>query len=126
MRDENRLIPLPALAKEERVGRIREAADKAAAADMEEHWRLLYVAMTRAEEALFVTGSLTAREKAPSPDSWYARLEAIFPPDAWLDDPIWGARLEHGPAPWPAAEDLSAEPVREEPLPELPGWLARP
>lgn len=122
--DEARVIPLPALAKEERVGRIREAADKAAAADMEEHWRLLYVAMTRAEEALFVTGSLTAREKAPAADSWYARLEAMFPPEAWLDDPLWVARLEHGPAPTPA--DLPAEDRQAETVPDLPAWLDRP
>lgn len=124
--DDNRVIPLPALAKEERVGRIRDAADKAAAADMEEHWRLLYVAMTRAEEALFVTGSLTAKEKEPASESWYARLVEMFPPDAWRDDPLWGGRLEHGPAPTIAAGDLPAEGPAEEAKLDLPDWLERP
>ena len=29
---------------------------------MQEHWRLLYVALTRAEEALFIGGSLNKNE----------------------------------------------------------------
>jgi hypothetical protein len=44
---------------------------------------LLYVAMTRAEEALFIGGALNAKEKAPNPDSWYARLQPLFDGE-WL------------------------------------------
>jgi ATP-dependent helicase/nuclease subunit A len=121
---EPRAIPLPALRKEERLGRIAEAAAKAAKAENEEHWRLLYVAMTRAEEALFVTGVLGTREKVPAPGSWYARLAELPGDDDWIADEIWGARLEHGTLPvMPPAASVPAD----VPQPAaLPGWLTRP
>lgn len=54
--DPARLIPLPALGGSEKLGRIAEAEAHAKAEERQEHWRLLYVAMTRAEEALFIAG----------------------------------------------------------------------
>nr|WP_166175565.1 double-strand break repair helicase AddA [Altererythrobacter segetis] len=90
-----RTIPLPDLSKEEKVGRIAAAEGEAAAADRQEHWRLLYVAMTRAEEALFIGGALLSGEKEPAPDSWYARLAPLFG-DEPVVDPIWGARQVRG------------------------------
>ncbi|MBS0475200.1 MAG: double-strand break repair helicase AddA, partial [Proteobacteria bacterium] len=120
---EPRAIPLPSLRKTERVGRIAEADAKARAEERQEHWRLLYVAMTRAEEALFIAGALGPREKAPAPDSWYARLEALFDGADWLDDPLWGARLEYGERP-----DI-AVPARERQVQELAlleSWLEQP
>ncbi len=119
--EELRRIPLPPLRKEERLGRIAAEAEKSRKAEREEHWRLLYVAMTRAEEALFVGGSLSAREKAPAPDSWYARLESLFNADEWLDDPIWGARLEHGET--PQSVQLDAQAALSPPASVLPAWL---
>ena len=56
-------VPLPDLRKDEQVGPHRRGRGEAAAAEREEHWRLLYVAMTRAEEALFIGGALGKREK---------------------------------------------------------------
>ncbi len=123
-----RTIPLPALGRDERHGPIRAAEEAARAAAMQEHWRLLYVAMTRAEEALFITGALGAREKEPHETSWYARLAAIPGREAgemdWVHDEIWTARAGHGalpPAPPRAPESV--------PLPMgsdgLPGWLHR-
>jgi hypothetical protein len=53
--------------------------------------------MTRAEEALFVTGALAAREEEPGPNSWYTRLAGLFDPADALEDPLWGSRLETGP-----------------------------
>ena len=43
----------------------------------EEHRRLLYVAMTRAEDRLYIGGALGKRKKAESiqPDSWYALIQ---------------------------------------------------
>ena len=67
-------MPLPALSKDEKAGRVAAAEAEAAKAERQEHWRLLYVAMTRAEEALFIGGALGAREAEPAADSWYARL----------------------------------------------------
>ena len=120
---ELRRIPLPPLRKDERAGRIAEEAEKSRLAEREEHWRLLYVAMTRAEEALFVGGSLGSREKAPAPDSWYARLESLFVADEWVVDPIWGARLEHGEAPQPIPVEAGAPASSPAALPD---WLAGP
>ncbi|MBW8783534.1 MAG: double-strand break repair helicase AddA [Novosphingobium sp.] len=119
-----RQIPLPALRKQERLGRIREAELQAARADGEEHWRLLYVAMTRAEEALFVAGSLGVRETQPAPNSWYAKLAELFTPEQRLEDPIWDWRLEHG-APPPLLVGLAAA-AELPPRSSLPAWLTAP
>ena len=91
-------IPLPSLRKEEKLGRLREREDRLTAEAREEHWRLLYVAMTRAEEALFITGSLGARESEPAADSWYARLAETADGD-WIKDDLWQNRLEIGSQP---------------------------
>ncbi len=121
--DEERKIPLPSLAKEERVGRIAAEAAKIELAEAEEHWRLLYVAMTRAEEALFIGGPLGLRDKEPAEQSWYAKLSQLFGADDWIEDPIWGSRLEWGERPeLPPAPAESDEPSPTEPLPR---WLER-
>ena len=115
-------IPLPGLRKAEQVGLIGEAKELADIAEMQEHWRLLYVAMTRAEEALFIGGALNAKEKAPNPDSWYARLEPLFDGD-WLHDPLWeGVRL-HGAAPELAAPFDAGDGGQ---LALLPPWVDQP
>lgn len=124
-RDPKRRIPLPALRKQEKCGRIAEEAQAVKAAEMQEHWRLLYVAMTRAEEALFVGGALGPKDKgSPAPNSWYARLEVLFPPEAWVADPVWDSRRDWGDPvqPMPA----SGGPA-ELPLPDpVPPMLLRP
>jgi len=118
---DERTIPLPGLTKDERAGRIAAEHALAEKADREEHWRLLYVAMTRAEEALFIGGALGAREKEPAADSWYARLEALFVADDWSDDAIWGGRYEWGDRPAAApGKGPSAQLALPEPLPR---WL---
>jgi len=118
---EGRMVPLPDLRSAEKVGPIGTAEERAAQEERQEHWRLLYVAMTRAEEALFVGGSLGALEKAPADDSWYARLAPLFAGDE-IDDPIWGMRKERGQRaePIPRAEQHSL------PIPTmLPQWALR-
>ncbi|OYU35328.1 double-strand break repair helicase AddA [Novosphingobium sp. PASSN1] len=125
--DERRTVPLPPLRKAEQAGPVRDAAEYAAATEREEHWRLLYVAMTRAEEALFIGGALGTNAKGPPEESWYAQLAPLFGDEDgdWREDPIWGAsRQLGGLGPLPAA-------VRaEEPAPEaadrLPDWLDAP
>src|SRR3546814_10372515 len=49
-------LPVFALPADERHGALAEAYEAAARAAAEEHWRLFYVAMTRAEEILVVAG----------------------------------------------------------------------
>ncbi len=122
-----REVPLPSLAKDEKVGPVGKADETASIAAMQEHWRLLYVAMTRAEEALFIGGSLGPKfaKKGVPEDSWYARLEPIFdsPP---LEDPIWGARREWGLRADPITPDEDARETDLNSAEELPGWLTTP
>ncbi len=118
-------VPLPGLSKDERVGPVQAADEKAGIADMQEHWRLLYVAMTRAEEALFIGGSLgpSRSKKGPPEDSWYAHLEPVFDSPA-QEDPIWGARREWGIRADPL---ISADGERDAPvMAVLPTWAATP
>ncbi|MET0251354.1 MAG: double-strand break repair helicase AddA [Novosphingobium sp.] len=122
--DAPREVPMPTLRKAEKVGAVRIAEARAAVDERAEHWRLLYVAMTRAEEALFIAGSLGGRSKALKPDSWYARLEPLFAECEPIGDDLWGVRREIGAravlsgAPADPGERMSAEP--------LPGWLRAP
>jgi ATP-dependent helicase/nuclease subunit A len=119
---EGRTIPVPDLPGDQRVGRLADADEAARRQEREEHWRLLYVAMTRAEEALFIGGALGKRETEPAADSWYARLAPLFGGNPLPDD-IWGERWERGEhapaqakaAPVPATESIA-----------LPEWVMRP
>ena len=81
-------LPVYSLRKADRIGPLAEAHDAAREADMQEHWRLLYVAMTRAAERLYIGGTLGKRAKAPPSESWYAAIDRSF--DAlgcdWIDE----------------------------------------
>ncbi len=125
--DRKRMVPLPPLGKDEKKGRIAEAEEAKAAAALQEHWRLLYVALTRAEEALFIGGSLNkneAKKGVPHDDSWYARLAPLFE-DGELTDPIWNWRKEWGERAAPLVPDESAD-AGEGAAPALPGWATTP
>ncbi len=121
-----RMVPLPPLSKDERAGQVEEAQETAQIAAMQEHWRLLYVAMTRAEEALFIGGSLdknAAKKGQPHEDSWYARLAPLFEGDP-VGHELWEAQRERG---------YRAEPMRGEEVPPsasratvLPSWATTP
>ena len=88
-------MPLPALRREEKAGRVLEAEAAERAAERQEHWRLLYVAMTRAIDALFIGGALGKREKEPAPDSWYARLAQLIDAEPLADDVEHPQRVRH-------------------------------
>ncbi len=126
-RESPREVPIPPLAKHEKTGPIADAEDAAKAAVMQEHWRLLYVALTRAEEALFIGGSLNkneAKKGEPHPDSWYARLAPLFEGEE-IADPVWIWRKEWGHR----AAPLVAEPqdgAAGDAAVELPGWAVTP
>ncbi|HEY1146582.1 MAG TPA: PD-(D/E)XK nuclease family protein, partial [Allosphingosinicella sp.] len=92
----------------------------------EEHWRLLYVAMTRAEERLYVGGSLgPADRNGPPAASWYRAVETSL--DAldgdWRDDPVWGRMRLFGDPEAPARNGGGKPPERSVALPE---WTLRP
>jgi ATP-dependent helicase/nuclease subunit A len=125
--DRVRKVPLPPLGKEHKKGPVAAAEEAAKAAAMQEHWRLLYVALTRAEEALFIGGSLgqnEAKKGIPHEDSWYARLEPLFEGEA-LADPLWTWRKEWGQRAKPLKPNESAAGATADP-PELPRWMMSP
>ena len=119
---EDRQVPLPPLRKAEKVGPVEAAETKAALEERAEHWRLLYVAMTRAEEALFIAGTLGGRSKMLAADSWYAQLAPLFNDSDPLDDPLWGTRHEVGSRP-PSVPRIVVPEAAPEPLPD---WVLRP
>jgi ATP-dependent helicase/nuclease subunit A len=120
--NEEHLLPLPGLGKHERVGRIGEAYEKLTSEIEQEHWRLLYVAMTRAEEALFVAGALGSRDRGEVPEgSWYAQLRLLFGSDDWVSDPVWGSRLEWGTEPVLVPSGNASVPAQQ--TGDLPDWL---
>ncbi len=101
--------------------------EAARARERQEHWRLLYVAATRAEEKLVVGGALGARDRGvPPAASWYAAIaSAMGALDTELrDDPLWGSVRVHagGAAP---PRTLRRAPPQETPAPP-PAWLHAP
>ncbi len=71
---DGRTVPIWPPARAADTSAIRAAKDQVVAQFVEEHHRLLYVAMTRAEDRLIVCG---AQPKGEVPEgSWYAMVEA--------------------------------------------------
>lgn len=69
-------VPIPMPRMNARVGGIASDVEKTEANSLAEHWRLLYVALTRAEEKLVIMGALGSR--ALSANSWYAAIETAM------------------------------------------------
>lgn len=123
-------IPVFRPRREELSGSLREAAERSDQRELEEHWRLLYVALTRAEERLVIGGALGPRAKGIPPEkSWYAAVErAVHALGVEAEaDAEWGA-ARHFRGTVPAApvsrraQDIEAAPQRA----PLPDWLTRP
>jgi len=111
----------------ERDGALAEALAEADARELQEHWRLFYVAATRAEERLVIAGALGPQAKGEPPKaSWYAAsaaaLDALGVP---LDEA--GVREFHGVVPQAPVRPVAPPPVAEAaPPPVVPGWLHAP
>ncbi|MEP6010664.1 MAG: double-strand break repair helicase AddA, partial [Parasphingorhabdus sp.] len=124
--------PVVPVRKSERVGILAEHAAHADKIAMEEHWRLLYVAMTRAEEHLVVAGILGPKARGEVPElSWFGAIERGLMAMGcdWREDPDWKAvqeyRIENKNK--PAAPPARATPIDgdQEPV-SSPDWLFRP
>ncbi|WP_432769296.1 MAG: double-strand break repair helicase AddA [Sphingopyxis sp.] len=92
-------LPVFPLGKDERHGAIADAHDAREAAESEEHWRLLYVAMTRAEDLLVVAGTRKADELPEG--NWHSAVDAVLADmgAAWQDaGPRWGQKRVHAVA----------------------------
>lgn len=118
--------PLPVFRprKEERAGTIDHEVIAADERERQEHWRLFYVAATRAEERLVIAGSLSAKwQGVPPPDSWYGVAAGTF--DA-LGVPAGDYRGFSGTTPPTVARPrVGARAEKPEPA-ALPDWARQP
>ncbi len=131
-----RAVPIFSPRRELRCAAAQSLRDAASARRMEEHNRLLYVALTRAEDRLVICGWQTARTMADS--CWYRLVERGFERLA-TQHPVerfpfadWGdAQRHHTPqlAPPGKTADSGAS-ARIDPLPEwagqAPDWRPTP
>ena len=122
-------LPVFALGKEERHGAIAKAYDDKDAAERQEHWRLLYVAMTRAEELLVVTGITKTADRSLPEHNWHSAVEAVMADMGadWQDaGPRWGRKRVHAVQPKKWAR-LSKDKARQAPAPvAVPHWATKP
>ncbi len=119
----DRPIPLPSLRKDLKVGPALEAEEQEKAEELKEHWRLLYVAMTRAEEALFIGGALGKKKLEPVEDSWWARLRPLFAGDATHDE-TWGGVWSRGSLAAPVSGDKAGAEAQADFA--MPAWALTP
>ena len=122
-------LPVFGLGKDERHGKIAEAHDAKARAEVEEHWRLLYVAMTRAEELLVVTGITKTEDLSLAEGSWHGAVDAVMADMGcdWQDaGPRWGTKRVHAvnAKKWARASDRKAA-AAAAPL-VVPEWAQKP
>lgn len=121
-------VPLfrPRTAERRLVATLEAMATYLSEQDRREHWRLLYVAMTRAEEQLVITGSLTPRQKIVPSESWHSAIDRAMTRmgAGHVELPDWGsARIyEVG------GRDIiwQPKPDPENPVVPRPAWLDRP
>lgn len=119
-------LPILPPRKAERQGPIGDVAADAARTEREEHWRLLYVALTRAEERLVVAGSLGPRARGEvKPESWFSAVEAAMESlgASWEPDELWGEARR-----WRGTEQLVPRKAEPETAPVAdqyaqPDWL---
>jgi len=119
-------IPVIRPRKDEVMDPLKTQLEEQAERERQEHWRLLYVALTRAEERLYIGGALGAADRnGPPAESWYAAVERAMRGlgHEWQADPLWSEALVHGAAK-PSAG--ARAPDKAVPVPELPGWLLEP
>jgi ATP-dependent helicase/nuclease subunit A len=119
-------VPIWAPQKELRRGRIAPAAEAAIARQRQEENRLLYVALTRAEDRIVVCGWMPKKSK-PGESCWYRQVERGFTrlgatPDAEAARQLGveGAVLRHS-CPQEVAPDTRAR-AEGRVATALPGW----
>ena len=121
-------LPVFPVGTDERHGALADAYAKTKAAADEEHWRLFYVAMTRAEEILVVAGVTKTAERTVPETSWHSAVSGALDRlgDDWEDaGAIWGRRRVHrvNAGRWaPPAKKSKASARAPAALPE---WLHR-
>ena len=117
-------LPLPRPSAAERTLSLKELDDARKESDLKEHRRLLYVALTRAEERLLITGALKKGEVPAT--SWHAAVGAAM--DAMqadsIDAPVWATAVRRVARGQAEARTVAA-PVPTAPI-ARPLWLDTP
>lgn len=122
-------IPLLPMPKDSRPEIISAVAERLKEKELQEHWRLLYVAMTRAERMLFVAGSLGKRAKdGETPElSWFKALQAVVEPmgEGWVPTPdsIWPCECSYAAS---GREPRSGMPRIASTAVAIPSWARGP
>ncbi len=117
-------IPIFRPRKAERGGEIATLAEETERRELEEHWRLFYVAATRAEEQLVIAGALGPRARGVPPEaSWYAAVDRAM---TALGVPAGEEeRTFTGEEPQPPVRAKAAEAPPATAAPDLPDWARR-
>ncbi len=113
-------VPVIRPRKSEQCSPFAEVIAGAEQLDLHEHWRLLYVGMTRAIDRLVIAG-LDKGERADN--CWHIRVERALQSlgSDWAEDDRWGSVLAY-------RGDVATKPVQarmrqaQPPPPELPQW----
>ncbi|MEG3159585.1 double-strand break repair helicase AddA [Sphingomonas sp. LB2R24] len=118
-------IPVFRPRSSERGGPLDVVVSAAEQRELEEHWRLFYVAATRAEERLVIVGALGPRAKGVPPEnSWYAAADRAL---TTLEVPMGeGARTFAGVEPQPAVIAKAPASVESAANAQLPAWAHEP
>ncbi|WP_295492699.1 double-strand break repair helicase AddA [Sphingorhabdus sp. EL138] len=130
--DEGHRTPLLPIRKAEQSGRLLDIIDMQKTRELQEHKRLLYVAITRAEERLIMAGSLgISRKGVPPVESWYALVQRgmVALGCDWEDDARWGRVMRHvgrQGASLASPEGSINTTALTEPLVAAPHWLFAP
>ncbi|WP_246450612.1 3'-5' exonuclease [Sphingomonas rhizophila] len=122
--DDARPVPMVRPRADERVEPFTTLIADQKARDLEEHWRLLYVGLTRAAERLVIAGAMPSRGLADN--SWHRMTHEAMVALGALPylTPLWGEGLL-----WTRGGSVSERPRRpksELSEPARPGWLDRP
>ena len=124
------VAPLLRPKKEERTAPFEERIVAEEKRDLEEHWRLLYVALTRAADRLIVAGVAPKPKKDGSEarpvDCWHVAVErALLGLEATpVDHGKWGTGLVYGGAPASRARTKTSR--GEEAKGDVPAWALAP
>jgi ATP-dependent helicase/nuclease subunit A len=128
--DEGKRTPLLPIRKHEQSGRLGAIVDMQKERETQEHKRLLYVAMTRAEERLVMGGALGARSNGVAPEaSWFAALRSGMETlgGEWQDDRRFGQVMRHvggaGDAARPKSLAAGVAATQAAEKPDVPDWL---
>ncbi|MEM1131599.1 MAG: double-strand break repair helicase AddA [Pseudomonadota bacterium] len=119
------LLPVP---KAERFGPVAEAYREEEDLAKAEHWRLAYVAMTRAEERLYLAGTANGRTGIVAPDSWHALAAEVMKTQGieTADDAIWGQNWHFGDAEQFIQNAVSSRSsAATQSIADLPEWTTR-